>query len=302
MGSATQALVNSYLTPSRQLGAISSSQGQVIIPESTTPTENAAVKQQILDTVFPPSQRRNTPGFNTSALQVLTDAMNNGFIRQYYSSDEVAADCAKANKSGITNLQLASKATSLAASGWAALAPSVAALQVVPVVGQIIGGAVAAFAAVSNLLAHHSLAVEQEQTVLCYIVPQVNQAIIGLDSAIALNKISLQDAFNGLDVLHSAYLSNVKAIIQESASTCNAACVIDRGIVALILWKKYQYSRYVLSNPIVQAETVVRDTVSDAVTGLQNTVANATGLPVASSNILLVIIAGVIVFLLLKGL
>lgn len=290
MSTAYQALTNSYINPSRQLGAVSSRQELAPIDSSN----DTIVKQNIVDQVFPPSQRTTKAGWNASALQVIIDALNQGYIAHYY--DDAATTCTKANSSGNTSLQLANKAASLAGSG-VGLAVGTAthasilstlgiSAQIAPVVGTIIGGAILAFAAISSIFQHHAQAVAQEQTILCYVIPKINEAIFGLDDAIARGTISLQDAYQGIDLLHQQFIQVVQPILQQSASTCNAACVMDRVVIALLLYKKYQYNVVVSSSPVSE---------------VANQIASATGLPIQTSKTLMYVILIVLGFFILKG-
>lgn len=221
------------------------------------------IKQSIIDTVFPQSERRSTPGFNASALQVLSDALNLGYIREYYAQDEVASDCAQA--SGSARQQIQATAVQL---GELGLNAALKAAKVVPIVGAILDTAINIFQSISQ---HHTLAVQQEQTVLCTITPAINNALIGLDNAVANGQITLQDALNGLQTLQDAYEQKVVPIIKRTSSACNAACVIDRGFVALFMYKAYQYQRYVASSPIA----TVQNTVAEGVNTVGGTLTNS---------------------------
>jgi len=242
------------------------------------------VKQNIIDQVFPPSQRRNTPGFNASALQVLVDALNNGYIRQYYATDEVAADCAQANKG--SQAQLIAGATQI---GEQALNLGLKALKVVPIVGQIIDDALNIFLSISQ---HHALAVQQEQSTLCTIVPAINNAIQGLDQAIQRGQITLQDAYAGLQALQASYLQNVQPILKNTPSACNAACVIDRGFVALFLYKSYQYNKFVASNPLLDVQNTLAEQTNKLTSalGLPNTKPSTIGIWLAVILIVILVL------------
>src|SRR5258708_20969076 len=279
----TQALVLSYLSPKRQLGAISNSQ---IVPVTNNIPDDGIIKQQIIDTVFPPNQRSNRAGWNASGLQAIIDALDSGYITGYYgdrANGVLANDCAKANTGGVNiNLAIANKTAALGGSvvalgiGTAAHASALTAIglsvNIAPVVGQIISGALIAFAAISGIFQHHAQAVAQEQTILCAIIPAINNAIFGLDAAIANYQISLKEAYDGINALYSAYLNNFKPILQETANQCNAACVEDRALIALITYKKYLYSKTVASNPAAV---------------IANTLSQATGLSIGNTNILI---------------
>lgn len=295
MSSPITALLASYNNPTRQLGAVSTPQLFPVNPASTS--EDEVAKIAITNTVFPPSERVNRAGWNSGALQVIIDALDAGYLTNYYG-DRAAGDCAQANKNGNTTLTMANKAAALGGSiaalgiGTAAHASALATIgigiNIAPVVGQIISGALLAFAAVSSIFQHHAQAVAQEQTILCYIIPQINQAVLNLDAAIAKGDISLQDAYNGLDSLQNAYVRTVQPILQETASTCNAACVEHRAVLALMLYKKYQYGKVVaLASPV---------------TAIANNISAATGLPIQTTNTLVYVIAAVLLFLIARSL
>lgn len=224
------------------------------------------VKQQIVDTVFPLSSRRGTPGFNASALQVLWDALNNGYIREYYAADEVAADCSKASSS--TRQQILATATRV---GETAINLGLKAIKAAPIIGAIIDTALNIFTAITQ---HHAQAVQQEQTILCMITPAINNAIQGLDNAVASGQITLQDALQGLQALQNGYEQNVIPIIKNSSTACNAACVIDRGFVALFMYKAYQYQKYVAASPVA----TVQNTIAETANSVGSQIGNALGL------------------------
>lgn len=264
------------------------------------------IKESIINQVFPLSERRSTPGFNASALQVLYDALNNGYIRQYYAQDEVAADCSKARSNTSGTLQLANKAAALLgtgiglATGTAAHASILATLglgvNVAPVVGQVIAGAIAIFAAVSAVFQHHTLAVQEEQTILCSITPKLNDALQGLDNAVANGQITLQDAFQGLQALQAAYLQSVQPILKNTTTACNAACVIDRGFVALFMYKAYQYQKYVAASPAA----TVQNTIAEQANSIAGDLGLTGNLGAQPNTIIIYVVLAVGLFLLLR--
>lgn len=150
-------------------------------------------------------------------------------------------DCAQARgPSGLQqNLSSASKAASFATQG-ALIGAQIAGATVsaIPIVGSIVQGVIAIFSAVS---AHHAQAVQTEQTVLCTVVPAVNQAFASLDDAVSTGKVSLQDAFAGLDTIESQYKSAVTQILKESPGQCNAACQVDGFVQEQIALRKLEY-------------------------------------------------------------
>lgn len=264
------------------------------VVDMTTVDADNAQKQIIVDQVFPPSQRSGSAGFNAGALSVLWDAMNNGYVRQYYAADEVASDCSAASPSATQQIQATATAI-----GEQALNLGLKAAAVVPVVGQILDAAINIFSAITQ---HHALAVQQEQTTLCLIVPKINDAIAGLDQAITQGQITLQQAFDGLSYLQNTYLQTVQPILKNSSSACNAACVIDRGIVALLEYKSYKYSKFVAAvaaNPSINVPVAIENSFPVAAAVQSTTVAavgNALG---TSPNETLVLIIGVILIIIL---
>ncbi len=114
-----------------------------------------------------------------------------------------------------------------------------AVLQAVPIVGSVVS---TILGVVQGITAHHNAAVAQEQTTLCSIVPQVNQAFAALDAGVTSGKISVADATTSLDSVGRAYKQGVAGIIQEDPSHCNAACYIDGEVQEQIAIRKRIYA------------------------------------------------------------
>jgi hypothetical protein len=114
-----------------------------------------------------------------------------------------------------------------------------AVLQAVPIVGSVVS---TILGIVQGIQAHHSAAVAQEQTTLCTIVPQVNQAFASLDAGVVSGKVSVADAITSLDSVGRAYKQGVSGIIQEDPSHCNAACYIDGEVQEQIAERKRLYA------------------------------------------------------------
>lgn len=196
--------------------------------------------EAIIAQVFPASVQRtlgNFQGIRSGTLDVLAQRQLLG-----YTGARRAQDCKDAGPSTGTNLQKASKATGMAASVWASVAPFVTALQVVPVVGAIIGGAITAFATIANIFSHHSQAVAREQGTLCAVVPQVNEAVLQLDQEYANGNFSYLEASAQLDVIDDNFRAATAAITKDSANQCNAACVVSRQVDALVIERKQIYA------------------------------------------------------------
>lgn len=190
----------------------------------------------ILQQVYPANAR----GLASGTRQEFLDSLNSRQIVMYDGARR-AGDCANAGPPGRTNLQLASQVTGKAAGVWASLAPAVAALRVVPIVGAIIGGAITAFTAIANIFSHHSQAVAREQGTLCSVVPQVNQTLLQIDADFAAGNLSMPEATAELDQVKANYLQATAPIYQSSGSKCNAACVVGDMLDGEILIRKQSY-------------------------------------------------------------
>lgn len=159
-----------------------------------------------------------------------------------YSGAGPASDCAQARGvpgSTQQNIALASKSASFATQG-AQIGAEIAGATVtaIPIVGSIVQGIISIFAGIS---AHHAQAVANEQTVLCTVVPAVNQAFASDDDAVATGKVSLSDAFTGLDTIESQYKQAVTSILKEAPGSCNAACQVDGFVQEQIALRKLEY-------------------------------------------------------------
>lgn len=192
--------------------------------------------ESVLALAFPASVQKAVPGFASAKTKLLAD-LSSGQIQNSLSQ----ANCTKIN-TGPTNLQKASKGVGVAAGVWGSLAPSIAALQVVPVVGQIIGGIITAFGFVSNLLAKHSQAVAKEQGTLCAVVPQINAELKQVDMEFSQGNISFAEASAELDSIASGYRQATASITKESPGSCNAGCVIGHLVDGEVIYRKQNYS------------------------------------------------------------
>lgn len=111
-------------------------------------------------------------------------------------------------------------------------------LGLIPVVGSFLQQIFAKI----NPFAQHAIAVSKEQGTLCALVPQVNAAFLDLDQEVAQGNISVLDANAALDSIDANFRQGISAITKDSASKCDAGCVIGREVDALVIERKQIYA------------------------------------------------------------
>lgn len=191
----------------------------------------------IIAAVFPAKTKRFLgPGSSVVAELTSTEAL----IGQYSQDPSLpgygAGDCAQAGgytPDGTAITSKASGALGTAAAGYGIASKFLAFLAPIPVIGQVIAGIAAiALPFIGGLFKHHAQAVAREQGTLCALIPQVNKTFVETDSAVQAGAISVADADAQIESMVSAFDEGVAGISQESASTCNAGCVMKYAVRA----------------------------------------------------------------------
>jgi len=199
--------------------------------------------------VFPTAKIKSGAGHNQSiwdviqksaaAGQMVDQAGNPGYIP---GTNECAA--AQGVASGAQNdMKLVSTGAGLALSGV-----QVGLLATGTALGPVTLGVSVAVSAIvglfSVLVNHHAQAVQKEQSTLCSAVPAANNYLKIIQQAVSSGQASPQDAMSALDSLLSDFESNVSSIRQGSDPTssgeCNAACVMQSELHAIVLVMKSQ--------------------------------------------------------------
>lgn len=197
----------------------------------------------IIRAVFPASAQKYALGTDTGSRRIQAE-LKTGFIEQYSGSNP--ADCAQAGhptSSGLTAISQISKASSIAVStGSIPVLMSLAAgLQAIPVVGNILGGAIAIFGKIfGGIFAHHAQAVAREQGTLCALIPQVNKTLSDTDAAVQSGDLSVMEANAQLEQMVQAFDQDTASITHD----CNAGCVMQAVVraEATIHEQKYRNS------------------------------------------------------------
>jgi|SRR5579859_1484637 len=113
------------------------------------------------------------------------------------------------------------------------------ALNAVPVVGPVLSKIFSAI----NPIAHHAAAVRTEQATLCRAVPDANNFLRGIDTAVATGQIDVATAAQALEQGFQNWMQEVRAIYKTGAGkNCNAACVYGKAFRAAIEKRKLDYS------------------------------------------------------------
>ena len=129
----------------------------------------------------------------------------------------------------------------------------------------IVGGSLAKIFGVFG--AHHAAAVKTEQATLCRAVPDANNFLRGIDSAVATGQIDITTAAQALEQGYQAWLPEIQAIIKEGGNTCNAACIYRKAFRAAIEKRKQDYA-------IIASQNRVG---AQGVSGVVNAVTNTAG-------------------------
>jgi hypothetical protein len=214
--------------------------------------------------VFPSAKITGGAGHNQSiwdviekaaaAGQMVDQAGNPGYIP---GTDECSA--ASGVPSGAqTDMKLVSTAAGLALSGV-----QVGLLATGTALGPVTLGVSVAVTAIiglfSILINHHAQAVGKEQSVLCSAVPAANNYLKIIQQAVASGQATPQDAMSALDSLLSDFESSVSSIRQGSDPTssgeCNAACVMQSQLHAIVLVMKSQLQD-LIAPPAAAAQVV----------------------------------------------
>jgi len=124
----------------------------------------------------------------------------------------------------------------------AGIAPSIttgligAGLGSVPVIGGTLAKVFGIFGA------HHANAVKTEQATLCQAVPDANNFLRGIDSAVAQGQIDFATATQALEQGYDSFRAEISGILQDSGGKCNAACVYEKHFRAAVEKRKQDYA------------------------------------------------------------
>jgi hypothetical protein len=206
-------------------------------------TPEAATEQ-----VFPASRVTGAAGHNAAAgAQILASAAAGQMLNASGGPDYIpgTAQCAAAaGSSGPNNLQLVQTSSGLALTGVSiglVAAGTVTAATLAP----FTMGISAIIGLFPLIFGHHAQAVKKEQSVLCSAVPAANNYLQIIDQAVQSGNATPAQAIAALNSLYSDFGSQVSSIRQGtdpgSSGTCNAACVEQAKLHAIIVEKISAY-------------------------------------------------------------
>jgi hypothetical protein len=200
--------------------------------------------------VFPTAKIRSGAGHNQSIWNSLQLAAQTG--QMVGAAGEIAyipgtVDCAAASgaPSGAQNdLKLAQTASGLALQGV-----NVGLLATGTALGPLTAGISIAVSAIvglfSTLINHHAAAVRAEQSVLCSAVPAANNYLKIISQAVLSGLATPQQGIDALNSLLSDFESSVSSIRHgsdpSSSGECNAACVMQSELHAIVLLLQSQF-------------------------------------------------------------
>src|ERR1700751_5233374 len=211
--------------------------------------------EQATEEVFPASRVTSSAGHNAAARAQILASAGAGEIMGASGADYVpgTSQCSAAAGSGPGNVQLAQTASGLALQGTS--------------IGLVASGTVAAAALAPwtmgisaiiglfpLLFGHHAQAVKKEQSVLCTAVPAANNYLQIIDQAVKSGKATPQQGIDALNSLLSDFESQVSSIRHGtdplSAGECNAACIEQTKLHAVILVMQSQYQDLITQSAV----------------------------------------------------
>jgi hypothetical protein len=254
----------------------------------------ALTPEQATEEVFPASQVPHSAGGTGAAArdQILASAQAQE-IMGAQGADYVpgSSQCAHAVGSpGISNVQLATIGSGLALTGTS-IGLTASGLVTAAALAPWTMGISAIIGLFPILFGHHSQAVRKEQSVLCSAVPAANNYLQLIDQAVKSGKASPQDGIHALDSLLSDFESQVASIRHGtdpmSSGECNAACVEQTKLHAVVLLMQSQYQDLISSAALPAAMNVPVTAppipASPVVSPSRPNVVAAPGTPTASS-------------------
>lgn len=117
---------------------------------------------------------------------------------------------------------------------------------------------------------HHAQAVKLEQRTLCQAVPDANNFLRGIDSAIASGELDRATAAQALEQGFQNWREEVRAILKDAGGKCNAACVYEKAFRAAIEKRKIDYG--LTSATLAGANQGVLGGVVNAISGAVSSV------------------------------
>jgi hypothetical protein len=186
------------------------------------------------DLELPPAQVRSTAGFRPADKALIVSSLQTGYIPAYTASSCTTGLIPQTIPQRTGNI--------LTAAGKSAISFAAISGPAAPFV--LIGGAIGLifgkiFGAIS---AGHAHAVAAEQTALCQAVPTANQFLQQIDGAFQSGQVTPDQASALLDQVLGQYAQGVAGIIKRTGSACNAACVYQRILEAIVAKRKAVYT------------------------------------------------------------
>jgi len=250
----------------------------------------ALTAEQATEEVFPASRVTSSAGHNAAARAQILESAGAGEIMGASGADYVpgTSQCSAAAGSGPGNVQLAQTASGLALQGTS--------------IGLVASGTITAAALAPwtmgisaiiglfpLLFGHHAQAVKKEQSVLCTAVPAANNYLQIIDQAVKSGKATPQQGIDALNSLLSDFESQVSSIRQgndpTSSGQCNAACIEQTKLHAVVLVMQSQYQDLITQSAVPVSTPVTAPPVpaSPVIAPVRPNVVAAPGTPTASS-------------------
>ncbi len=188
-------------------------------------TKKYPTPEEIAEEIMPQSQVRGTPGFTQVIKQGIIDSARQGRIVG------AAPPCPSGQQT--TGQQILGKGLTTGLSVGSKLG-----LGLVGLTGTALGAATLGlgFLAIPlfGIFSHHAKAVARENTVLCDVIPSVNQLIAAIVQAYREGQFPPTQAIEKLQELEGSALSALQPIMKRNASQCNAACVFATQVEGAI--------------------------------------------------------------------
>jgi hypothetical protein len=228
-------------------------------------TLGAITPDDATNQVFPSSKIATAAGHNQSIWNVIRSSASAGQMVDQNGAAAYIPGTAECAATGVSStLKLASTASGMALTGLnIANAAGVVAAPFTLGVSIAIDSIIGIFGVIFG---HHAAAVKKEQSVLCAAVPAANNYLQIIDQAVQSGNATPQDGIHALDSLLSDFESQVASIRHGSDPTssgeCNAACVMQSELHAIVLLKQSEYQDLIMTSPALPAGGAAAQTVT----------------------------------------
>jgi len=216
----------------------------------------ALTPDQAAEQVFPTAQIRRGAGHNQSIWDQIRQSAAGGLIVDAHGAPAYVPGTGACSATGqSSNIKLAQVAGTLALTGVNVAAMTSASVMAAVGGAAVLGAATLGIGAIIGLFpiffGHHAAAVKKEQSVLCAATPAANNYLQVIDDAVRTGRATPQQGIDALSSLQADFETQVAGIRHGdnpmSQGECNAACVIQSELRAVVLRKQSQYQDLIVA-------------------------------------------------------